>query len=75
MSDDTKRLNVVISTDLHRELKVEAAKKGTTIGAFVAEAIAEKIKKEGSKRPTLEHVDHTFNMNNVKYTKYLISFK
>jgi predicted HicB family RNase H-like nuclease len=49
MSDDTKRLNVVISTDLHRELKVEAAKKGTTIGAFVAEAIAEKIEKERGK--------------------------
>ena len=37
--------------------------------------VKEKIKKEGSKRPTLEDVDHTFNMNNVKYTKYLISFK
>ena len=49
MSDDTKRLNVVISADLHRELKVEAAKKGTTIGAFVAEAIAEKIENERGK--------------------------
>lgn len=49
MSDDTKRLNVVISADLHRELKVEAAKKGTTIGVFVAEAIAEKIEKERGK--------------------------
>ena len=37
--------------------------------------VKEKIKKKGSKRPTLEDVDHTFNMNNVKYTKYLISFK
>ena len=35
----------------------------------------EKVKKEGAKRPTIEDVDHTFNMNNVKYTKYLISFK
>ena len=49
MPDDTKRLNVVISTELHRDLKVEAAKEGTTIGAFVAEAIEEKIKKEGGK--------------------------
>ena len=49
MSDDTKRMNVVISTDLHRDLKVEVAKKGTTIAQFVAEAIAEKIKKEGGK--------------------------
>ena len=37
--------------------------------------VKEKIKKEGAKRPTLEDVDHTFNMNNVKYTKYLISFE
>ncbi len=37
--------------------------------------IKEKIKKEGAKRPTLEDVDKTFNMNNVKYTKYYISFK
>ena len=35
----------------------------------------EKVKKDGAKRPTIEDVDHTFNMNNVKYTKYLISFK
>lgn len=49
MSDDTKRLNVVISTDLHRDLKVEVAKRGTTISQFVAEAIADKIKKEGGK--------------------------
>ena len=48
MSDDTKRLNVVISTDLHRDLKVEVAKRGTTIAQFVAEAIAEKIKKKGA---------------------------
>lgn len=43
MAEDTKRLNVVISTELHRDLKVEAAKTGTTIAQFVAEAIAEKI--------------------------------
>lgn len=49
MSDDTKRLNVVISTDLHRDLKVEVAKRGITIAQFVAEAIADKIKKEEGK--------------------------
>ena len=38
-------------------------------------SVKEKVKKEGAKRPTLEDVDHTFNMNSVKYTKYLISFK
>ena len=45
MTEETKRLNVVISTDLHRDLKVEVAKQGITIGQFVAEAIAEKINK------------------------------
>ena len=45
MSEDTKRLNVVISTELHRDLKVEVAKTGTTIAQFVADAIAEKIEK------------------------------
>lgn len=43
MADDTKRLNIVISTELHRDLKVEAAKRGVTLAQFVAEAIAEKI--------------------------------
>ena len=43
-------------------------------GDFVV-ATKEKIKKEGAKRPVIEDVDHNFNMNNVKYTKYLISFK
>ena len=37
--------------------------------------IKEKIKKEGAKRPVLEDVDKNFNMDNIKYTKYLISFK
>ena len=48
MADDTKRLNIVVSADLHKELKVEVAKTGTTIGQFVAEAIAEKIAKDYS---------------------------
>lgn len=38
-------------------------------------SVKEKVKKEGAKRPVIEDVDYTFNMNNVKYTKYLISFK
>ncbi len=37
--------------------------------------VREKIKKEGSKRPVLTDIDKTFNMNNIKYTKYLLSFK
>lgn len=50
MADDTKRLNVVISTELHRDLKVEAARTGTTIAQFVAEAIAEKIEKQKAEK-------------------------
>ena len=38
-------------------------------------SVKEKVKKEGAKRPVPEDVDHVFNMNKVKYTKYLISFK
>lgn len=37
--------------------------------------VKEKVKKEGAKRPVVEDVDKTFDMNKVKYTKYLISFK
>ncbi len=35
----------------------------------------EKVKVEGKKRPQLVETDHEYDMNNVKYTKYLISFK
>ena len=34
-----------------------------------------KIKEEGKKRPVLTDVDKSFQMDQVKYTKYLISFK
>lgn len=37
--------------------------------------VQEKVKLEGKKRPQLQDVDHTYQMDNVKYTKYLISFK
>lgn len=37
--------------------------------------VEEKIKPEGKKRPVLTPVDKVFNMDEVKYTKYLISFK
>ena len=37
--------------------------------------VQEKVKVEGKKRPVMSDVDHTYNMNKVKYTKYLISFK
>lgn len=37
--------------------------------------VKEKVKVEGKKRPVLTDVDHNYNMDTVKYTKYLISFK
>ena len=41
---------------------------------FVVTA-TEKVKVEGKKRPQLMEVAHDFEMDHVKYTKYLISFK
>ncbi len=35
----------------------------------------EKVKSEGKKRPELTDVDKNFQMDKVKYTKYIISFK
>ncbi len=37
--------------------------------------VSEKVRQEGKKRPVMMDVDHTYQMDNVKYTKYLISFK
>ena len=37
--------------------------------------VEEKVKVEGKKRPQLQEVDHVFQMDGVKYCKYLISFK
>ena len=37
--------------------------------------VQEKQKVEGKKRPQLVDTDHTFQMDTVKYTKYLINFK
>ena len=37
--------------------------------------VKEKVKVEGKKRPELQDVDHQYDMDEVKYTKYLISFK
>lgn len=46
MTESQKRLNVVISNELHRNLKIEVAKNSTTIAQYVADAIAEKIKRD-----------------------------
>ena len=37
--------------------------------------VLEKQKVEGKKRPQLVETDYTFQMDKVKYTKYLINFK
>ena len=37
--------------------------------------VKEKQKLEGKKRPQIVDVDKSFNMDNIKYTKYLLSFK
>ena len=38
-------------------------------------AVQKKVKLEGSKRPKLQEEDETFTYEQIKYTKYLISFK
>ena len=37
--------------------------------------VKEKVKEEGKKRPVLTDIDKEYDMEKVKYTKYLISFK
>ena len=37
--------------------------------------VQKKVKPEGSKRPKLVEEDETFTYEQIKYTKYLISFK
>ena len=38
-------------------------------------SVPTKVKEEGGKRPKLVGIDETFTYDNIKYTKYLISFK
>uniref|UniRef100_UPI003FEFD1DE ribosome assembly cofactor RimP n=1 Tax=Prevotella sp. TaxID=59823 RepID=UPI003FEFD1DE len=38
-------------------------------------SVEEKVKVEGKKRPVKQDVLHTYKMDKVKYTKYVISFK
>ena len=37
--------------------------------------VKKKVKKEGAKRPVIVDTDKAFQMDKVKYTKYIISFK
>ena len=36
--------------------------------------VEEKVKVEGKKRPVKQEVEHVYQMDKVKYTKYIISF-
>ena len=47
----------------------------TVDGNLFTVTTQEKVKVEGKKRPVLTPVDHQFEMDKVKYTKYIISFK
>lgn len=54
--------------------KYKGVLKSVDGGAFTV-TVEEKQKVEGKKRPQLVSVDRTFQMDTVKYTKYLINFK
>ena len=54
--------------------KVQGVLKSVDGDDFVVTSM-EKRKLEGKKRAVMVEVDRTFNMNNIKYTKYLLSFK
>ena len=47
----------------------------TVDGRDLIVTVKDKVKVEGKKRPELQDVDRQYNMDEVKYTKYLISFK
>ena len=55
-------------------VKVTGLLKSVDGNEFVV-TVREKVKVEGKKRPVLQDVDHAYRMDEVKYTKYLISFK
>ncbi len=54
--------------------KIVGVLKEANADNFVVTA-TEKVREEGSKRPKLVEVDRTFAYDDVKYTKYLITFK
>lgn len=54
--------------------KVKGILKSVEGDDFVV-SVNEKVQVEGKKRPVKMDVDHAYNMNEVKYTKYIISFK
>ena len=58
----------------HDGRKVSGVLKSVDGNKFVV-SVNEKVHVEGKKRPVKMDVDHEYDMNELKYTKYLISFK
>ncbi len=58
----------------HDGRKVSGVLKSVDGNKFVV-SVNEKVHVEGKKRPVKMDVDHVYDMNELKYTKYLISFK
>ena len=54
--------------------KLEGVMKDANVENFTV-TIQKKVKPEGAKRPKLADEDVTFTYEEIKYTKYLISFK
>lgn len=54
--------------------KVKGTLKAVETPRFTV-SVPEKVKVEGKKRPVMMDVDYDYDMNEVKYTKYIISFK
>lgn len=48
MSEEFKRLNVQIPSNLHKELKVTVALQGKTLSQWIIEAIQEKMRQESN---------------------------
>lgn len=53
--------------------KVKGVLKTVNGRAFTV-GVEEKVKVEGKKRPVIQEIEHAFNMDEVKYCKYLIKF-
>lgn len=54
--------------------KYEGVLQSVEDGSFTV-LCKEKVKEEGKKRPVIKDVEHTFRMDEVKYTKYLLKMK
>ncbi len=55
-------------------VKLTGTLKSADENQFVV-GVQKKVKEEGTKRPKLVEADETFGYDDVKYTKYLITFK